>query len=836
MYDFPVKYYEDNLILNKKTKDCWAVFKITGFNYDYLSDERKVIMLNKVTRFISNIGKEAKILILPVTQDVGLHYKGLIARIPKENPLCRHAISHAEGTEAYLSANIDHDGRCNDSEAYVIAKLSRGREIRRIMDDFVRRPMKTIEEFFELDYKELLLSELEAFQEAADAYFRAQNARLRLEKTGPETTQWLIKRMLRRGIRESVPLRKDKKGNVWLPRTEIVIKDGEKAVRPHEKDVLTLTESLVKPTYNYVQVMGSDGRVSYQTFLTIAHIPDFLPFPGSEWLLVLQDYAVPAEVCIHITAIEHKESMKKISGKQREIKSQIEHVAENDEVPDELYEAKESAESLEAELKPARDPLMMVSISLCLASENPEELADQVRFIRDRYDEHKFVIEKPMTDQYKLFMEFIPGAGRYENDYVLPLPPRTVAGSMFAATRILGDNEGPFIGTTGALKKMVFLWLARACGLNRSASAAFLGTLGGGKSFNANLLLYLTVLYGGKALVIDPKGERSNWIRDIPELAEHIGISTLSAGDEDVGKLDPFLIYKDDLNAAGELALNILCEIYGFTSRDDEYDAITNAIKVTKRHAMPCMSVLAEALRSFPVDDEYYALGRKLGKKVENLKEVGMAKLLFGTGTEEGLSFDKRINIIQIQNLQMPGPETPKTDYSQPELISTVLMTPIGAFAKTFAMSDRQIFKLVLFDESWALNSTLMGIKLFNFLARMGRSLNAGCIFIGHSVRDLRGEGIKEAITYKFCFKVATNDEAERVLDFLDLEVTDENIETVKGLKNGECLFQDLDGRVGHLKFDAVYGHLIKAFDTTPQGQEESREEASWAQGGIEPS
>ena len=827
MYDFPIKYYEDNLIINKKTKDCWAVFKVIGFNYDFLSEERKIMQLNRLTRFIANIGGEAKILIIPVAQDVKLHYKGLMAKLPKENPLNGYAKAHAEGTEAYLSANIDYDGRCNDSEVYIIVKLTKGKEIRQILDDLLRRPMKAIEELFEVEYKELLLSELKAFQEAADIYFREQGKRLRLEKTGAETTQWLIKRMLRRGIRESVPLRKNKNGTGWTPRKEIVIKDGEKAIRPHEKDVLSLTESMVEPTHDYVKVTNSDGKVSYQTFLTIAHIPDGLLFPGSEWLLLLQDHTVPTEVCMHITTIEHKESIRKISGKRREIKSQIEHVAENDEVPEELFEAKENADSLEAELKAARDPLVRISTSICIASEDEKELTDDVRVIREWYEDHNFVIEKPMTDQFKLFMEFIPGSGRFMNDYVLPLPPRTVAGSMFAATRILGDSEGPFIGTTGTLKKMVFLFLARACQLNRSASAAFLGTLGGGKSFNANVLLYLTVLYGGKGLVIDPKGERNNWKEDLPELAEHMSISTLSAGDEDAGKLDPFLIYKDDLEAAGELAMNIICEIYGFTSRDDEYEAITEAIKITKKHETPCMTVLADALQNFPDEDEYHETGRKLGRKIKNLKEVGMAKLLIGTGKEQGLSFDNLLNIIQIQNLKMPSPETQKADYSQEELISTVLMMPIAAFAKTFAMSNRKIFKLVLFDESWALNSTQMGIKLFNFLARMGRSLNAGCIFIGHSVKDLKGEGIKEAITYKFCFKANNNEEIERVLDFLDLEITDDNIETVKNLENGECLFQDLDGRVGKLKFDAVYGHLIKAFDTTPQGQEEAGEAAS---------
>ena len=304
MYDFPIKYYEDNLILNKKTKDCWAVYKVIGFNYDFLSEERKIMQLNRLTRFIANIGAEAKILIIPVAQDVKHHYKGLMAKLPKNNPLYQYAKAHAEGTEAYLSANIDYDGRCNESEVYIIVKLTKGREIRQILDDFVRRPMKAIEELFEVEYKELLLSELKTFQDAAETYFREQEKRLRLEKTGAKTTQWLIKRIFLRGIRESVPLRRNKNGDVWTPRKEMVTKDGEKAVRPHEKDVLSLTESLVEPAHRYVKITNGDGRISYQTFLTIAHIPDGLLFPGSEWLLLLQDHNVPTEVCMHITTVE----------------------------------------------------------------------------------------------------------------------------------------------------------------------------------------------------------------------------------------------------------------------------------------------------------------------------------------------------------------------------------------------------------------------------------------------------------------------------------------------------------------------------------------------------
>ena len=54
------------------------------------------------------------------------------------------------------------------------------------------------------------------------------------------------------------------------------------------------------------------------------------------------------------------------------------------------------------------------------------------------------------------------------------------------------------------------------------------------------------------------------------------------------------------------------------------------------------------------------------------------------------------------------------------------------------------------------------------------------------------------------------------MLDFLKLEKTKDNIQLIMSLGNAQCLFQDLNGRVGVLKFDAVFDDLIKVFSTTP--------------------
>ena len=818
LFEFPVKYFENNLLFSKSRRECWAGYQIDGFSYDYLSAEKKINMLNATTRFVANVGAEAKILIVPTAQAVGMHYDRIIQNLNRNDPLYNLALEHAQGTKLYLEESTKAEGVSNEYRVFLFTRLPEQKRNGSLFQKVIKSPLRTLEEFMGVNPAEIYESELKNYMNLAAQYEREQSGRLRIRKLTADDIQWLFKRMARRGLADEIILHDGKGKKPWNPAFRTELKSGERAIRPYERDILTLTESTIFPEERCLRVLNSDGRTSYQTFLTMSDIPDGIGFPGGEWLLMLQDFAVPTEVCIHISNIEYRDSERKLDNKKREIDSQIEHVAQNDRVPDELWAAQENVETLKQELKPANDPLTKASITICVAAESKEEMLAGANFIKDRYEDVHFGIERPMSDQYKLFLEFIPGAGRYVMDYILPLPPKTLAGSMFPASRLLGDNEGHYIGTTGILLKKVFLNMAQACQKNRSASAAVLGTLGGGKSFLSNLLLILHCLLGAKALIIDPKGERTLWPDTLPGFAAQITVTTLSAGKEDQGKLDPFLLYKDNLDEACDLAKDILCELYGMTNKDEEYLAMTEALQAIKLIEKPCMTKLVGILKSIDDEDVKPAAAR-LARRITATRNIGMSRLLFGEGDEEGLNFDAKINIVQIQNLELPEPETPKDDYNEREQISTVLMLPIATFAKRFAMMDKKHFKLVLFDESWALNTTKAGTTLFNFLARMGRSLNAGALFIGHSVSDLKGDGVKAAITYKFCFKAKVNEEVARVLDFLDLEQTQENIALVKNLENGHCLFQDLDGHVGELAVDPVWDDFVTAFNTTPNSE-----------------
>lgn len=839
MYQFPIKHYEENLIFNHNN-ECWATFKMTGFNYDYKSNEKKVQILNRLARFIAAVGYEAKILIIPVSQDINKHFENLIEnKIDKDDVLYEKAQAHAMGTADYLKQKMKIDGNSNDYVTYVITKLKLNedenviRDIKQAFDYFIKSPIETIKEFFSLDTSDILESELERFKKLAYEYLKEQNKRIAIQEVTSMDLQWLYRRMSFRGTSKEIKLKTNlknvtenvdvkKKDNYievpWTPFAQQIIKRGERAIRPLEKDVLNLCEGEIDINEKRcLKVIHGNGEVSYQGFLCIPHIPDGIEFPGNEWLLLLQDYPLQTEICIHINTVEHKESIRNIDKKKREINSQIEHINDNSEdIPDELADSKQYADLLESELKASKYPMSRVSITLCFAGATLEDMESKLNFIKEIYEDYNFVLERPVSNQLKLFMEFIPGAGRYVTDYIQPLPPRTLAGGMLGATRLLGDNVGPYIGTTGVLKKNVYLDLGRACLLDNSASASFIGPLGAGKSFNANLVLYLIALYGGCALIFDPKGERSHWEESLPEFKGLINTVTLSTNEEDRGKLDPFLLYRDNLEEAGELALNIVSELFKLNPKDDEYTALLESLSEVKKDKKPCMNKLSDILMGFDENDELAKPARMIGRKIKLIKQAGMAKLLFGTGDEEAINLSNRINIIQIQNLKMPPHQKKKEDYTQEETLSTVMMLPLASFAKKFAFTMRNTFKTILFDESWMLAKTSMGVDLYDFLSRMGRSLFAGCIFIGHSVSDIPGDGIKNAITYRFCFRATDLSEIKRVLEFLDLEETDENIEEIKNLKNGECLFRDLEGRVGKLKFDAVYEHIIKTFKTTP--------------------
>lgn len=830
MYKCPIEFYTKNIIFNSDGSG-WGAFKLTGIDYDFLNDEAKLGMLFKTGRFLAGITSDVQILVLPINQDIESHYRQLKRDLDTTDPLYDTAVSYTEQTEQYLQdKGLESDS--NDYRTYIFAKMdgAAGGDIvssaRHALQFFIADPINAINVQLATDAKEILMSRVERLQESAESWFFTQNQKLALTEVQGEELQWIFRRMAYRGLKSEVALfYKDTHKGVWQPRYQLSAAGKESVIKPWGRDIVNLFSGTMTSRDRVVKI-EHERMSSYQTFLAVTGLPEELDFPGNEWLYMLQRDNQQAEICIHIKATENKAALRKIEMKKREINSQVENVEKaGAEIPDDLAAGGDYAAILENEIKTNKDPLLETTITICVAAEDIKKLEEQTVTIREKYQDMNFIIERPIADQIKLYMSFIPTVGITVKDYVMPLTPTTLASGVIGVSRELGDGKGGYIGTTGAEEKNVYLNMGLACLQNKSASATFFGNLGFGKSFNANLLVFLTVLYGGYGLIFDPKGERSHWEQEFSMLRGYISTVTLSAGSENTGMLDPYNIYRDDIDEANELALNILTEMFKLSPNSMEYTAILEAIGKMEGYITEekkaSMLRLAELLDAFDAEDELCKPAKMIARRIRLHRTAGMARLLMGEGGEPTISLDNRLNILQIQNLKLPSPETPKADYTSEENISTVVMMVLSHFAKKFALIPRNVFSVILFDESWALGKTAEGVKMYDFLTRMGRSLYTGCIFNGHSVLDLPTEAIKNTITYKFCFCTTNENEAVRMCEYLGLEATPQNMATIMNLKNGECMFQDMEKHVGILRFDAIYQDIIDVFSTTPKTKQE---------------
>lgn len=808
---FPIQYFENNLLWNRYDKSCWACFKLEGFGYEYKSIDEKMMALDKVARFIASIGTRAQILMIPVSMDIQQHFD----RIRQEYAGNELALAHADATEEYIYEVTE--GISNDYEIFVLTMLRK--------PSVGQTPSEIIKNIWELgksritaDDALIAQSDIKAFTRQARVWFESQNRRLALEPVDTETVQWLLKRMMYRG-ETFVPLRRNINSQ-WQPASSNQTIEGRKYKRPHENDILTLFEDKITSHDKCVEIEHPNGEKNYQAFLAVAHLPSGFVFPGSEWLTLLNIFDFGVETCINIDTVEYQQAMKQIRDNTSEIKGQMAHASESgEEVPDELYENREDTDGLRDHLKAHNDPLVVANFLFCIADKDLNVVNEKANQVIDFYEDWEFKVERPFENQLDMFYDFIPGTPRYMKDYVHKLTPEAVASSMFPAKRRLGDNVGHYIGTMDD-GKPVFFRPEEAIKRNQSASGYFSGTLGGGKSFNANLIGYLVALYGGRLLVIDPKGDRDKWEATLTEFAGDINVTNLTNSEADRGKLDPFIIYKDNMDDAKYLALNMVSELYGIKPQSEMYTILNERIDFVATQPRPSMQLLIKALLEVDDDDPLVSDARSLARKMNIDRKVGMSSLFYGRGDEQGLSFEKKINILQISNLKLPAPNKMKEDYDLEERVSMAIMMPIASFAIKFEDSDRSTFKAIIFDESWALNRSSVGRALMEGGARKGRSYNTALFFIGQSVSDVPNEGVAEAITYKFAFKVKTTDEAKRVLAWLGLEESEDNIEALKRLPNGCCFFRDLDGNVDRLHFDVgVAGHLLEAFESNPTAE-----------------
>ena len=566
--------------------------------------------------------------------------------------------------------------------------------------------------------------------------------------------------------------------------------------------------------------MKSEDSESYVAYFTISDVVGELDFPSSEiFYYQEQQFDFSIDTSMNVEIITNKAALHTVRNKKKELKDLDNHAWENNsETTNQVAEALDSVDELESVLDQSKESMYKLSYVVRVTASDAEELKRRCNQVRDFYDDASIKLVRPIGDMMGLHNEFIPSSKRYMNDYVQYVTSDFLAGLGFGATQMLGERDGIYLGYNVDTDQNVYVQPAKAAqgvkgSVTNALSGAFLGSLGGGKSLSFNLLTYYAVLNGAQALILDPKSERGLWKEKLPEIADEINIVNLTSDEENKGMLDPYIIMRKTKDAES-LALDVLTFLTGISSRDGKlFPVLRRAVRAVTNSETRGLLRVIDALRE---DGSETALA--IAEHIESFTDYDFAHLLFSNGkVQQTISLEKQLNIIQVADLVLPDKDTAPADYTTIEMLSISMLIVISTFALDFIHSDRSIFKMVGLDEAWAFLNVTQGKTLANKLVRAGRSMNAAVYFVTQNAGDVADENIKNNIGMKFAFRSTDMNEIKKTLEFFGLDSEDENNQKrLRNLENGQCLFQDLYGRVGVIKFHVMFDYLFNAFDTRP--------------------
>ena len=584
-------------------------------------------------------------------------------------------------------------------------------------------------------------------------------------------------------------------------------------------DLIRPTRCVVEESQRYLRLEHED-KESYVSYFTVNAIVGELDFPSSEiFYFQQQQFTFPVDTSMNVEIVENRKALTTVRNKKKELKDLDNHAYQaGSETSSNVVDALDSVDELETDLDQTKESMYKLSYVIRVSADDLDELKRRCDEVKDFYDDLNVKLVRPAGDMLGLHSEFLPASKRYINDYVQYVKSDFLAGLGFGATQQLGENTGIYMGYSVDTGRNVYLQPSLASQgvkgtVTNALASAFVGSLGGGKSFCNNLLVYYSVLFGGQAVILDPKSERGNWKETLPEIAHEINIVNLTSDKDNAGLLDPFVIMKN-VKDAESLAIDILTFLTGISSRDGEkFPVLRKAVRsVTQSETRGLLHVIDE-LRC-----EDTAISRNIADHIDSFTDYDFAHLLFSDGTvENAISLDNQLNIIQVADLVLPDKDTTFEEYTTIELLSVSMLIVISTFALDFIHSDRSIFKIVDLDEAWAFLNVAQGETLSNKLVRAGRAMQAGVYFVTQSSGDVSKESLKNNIGLKFAFRSTDINEIKQTLEFFGIDKEDENNQKrLRDLENGQCLLQDLYGRVGVVQIHPVFEELLHAFDTRP--------------------
>ena len=807
---FPIKYIDNNLVWNKDN-EVFAYYELIPYNYSFLSAEQKFIVHDSFRQLIAQ-SREGKIHALQIATESSVRSIQEQSKRLVTGRLRDVAIQKIdEQTEALVSMIGDNQV---DYRFFIGFKLIVTEE-KVSLDSMKKSAFMTFKEFLNEVNHTLMNDFISMPDDEINRYMKMEkllenkiSRRFKFRRLDKNDFGYLIEHIYGRdGVAYE-------DYEYSLPKKKL-----KKATLIKQYDLIRPTRCLIEESQRYLRLEHED-RESFVSYFTVNAIVGELDFPSSEiFYFQQQQFTFPVDTSMNVEIVGNRKALSTVRNKKKELKDLDNHAYQSgSETSSNVVDALDSVDELETDLDQSKESMYKLSYVIRVSAPDLDELKRRCDEVKDFYDDLNVKLVRPAGDMLGLHSEFLPASKRYINDYVQYVKSDFLAGLGFGATQQLGENAGIYIGYSVDTGKNVYLQPSLASQgvkgtVTNALASAFVGSLGGGKSFCNNLIVYYSVLFGGQAVILDPKSERGSWKETLPEIAHEINIVNLTSDKENAGLLDPFVIMKN-VKDAESLAIDILTFLTGISSRDGEkFPVLRKAVRaVTQSDQRGLLHVIDELRR------EDTAIARNIADHIDSFTDYDFAHLLFSDGSvSNAISLDNQLNIIQVADLVLPDKDTTFEEYTTIELLSVAMLIVISTFALDFIHSDRSIFKIVDLDEAWAFLNVAQGETLSNKLVRAGRAMQAGVYFVTQSSGDVSKESLKNNIGLKFAFRSTDINEIKQTLEFFGIDKDDENNQKrLRDLENGQCLLQDLYGRVGVVQIHPVFEELLHAFDTRP--------------------
>lgn len=467
---------------------------------------------------------------------------------------------------------------------------------------------------------------------------------------------WIYGHSARRGISE--PLLPEEgatrslrgRGHTVTAHTQVVLDEGGRSGRTSKAPTNPFRRRYLKST--------TEHGDSFQAFCVLSEMPESFIFPGSEYLSALDDFPWPVDwaVRLHIEAGSKAEPRSR--RQQRELAHQrTEYDGETAGVPASLDKASFALDEYRDRLTAsATEVEIRASVLTCVWGASADEANERAQSLANHFGGNDYTLVRPVGDQVSCFHAMLPGVPtpRPVMDYTQYLLARDFAMALPFCGAALGDDTGSLFGLqlNGGGVRPVLIDFSHGPRVNASASAAFVGELGSGKSVAMKTAMHSILSTGhragtknsrGRALVIDrtPQQEWSRFAAACP------GDTQIIRVDETAGiSLDPLRVFRGP--RAARYTESFLTPLLDIGSMTVEGVTLAEAIEATRLGPDPSMTALIETLSrraktpdpDEPNDAAARAAASELVRTLRALAKKDLGKVIF----------DPTLPVVQISD------------------------------------------------------------------------------------------------------------------------------------------------------------------------------------------